>query len=56
MVPANQDNSDALFNLGSAFSAVQLLKHGVYILMNGQIFTWDNVTKNLDKGVFVTEV
>ncbi len=56
MIPANHENSDALFNLGSAITAVQLLPHGVYILMNGQIFNWNNVTKNLDKGVFETEV
>ena len=56
MIAANHENSDALFNLGSAISAVQLLPHGVYILMNGQIFNWNNVTKNLDKGVFETEI
>jgi len=55
-IPANRENSDALFNFGSAFSAVQLLPHGVYVCMNGQIFKWDNVKKNLDKGVFETEV
>lgn len=54
-IPANREDSDALFNLGSAISAVQLLPRGVYILMNGQIFNWNNVTKNLDKGVFETE-
>jgi L-asparaginase len=54
-IPANHENSDALFNFGSAFSAVQLLPHGVYISMNGQIFKWDNVTKNLAKGIFENE-
>jgi len=54
-IPANYENSDALFNFGSAFSAVQLLPHGVYVSMNGQIFKWDNVTKNLAKGVFENE-
>lgn len=47
---ANRADSDALFNLGTAFSAVQLLPAGVYIVMNGQIFTSDNVKK--EKGVF----
>lgn len=55
MVPANRKNSDALFNIGAALSAVQLLPHGVYITMNGRIFSWDNVAKNIDKGVFETE-
>ncbi|MDO8508126.1 MAG: asparaginase domain-containing protein [Nanoarchaeota archaeon] len=46
MVPYNQKNSDALFNLGSGISAVQTLSKGVYIAMNGKIFDWDNVMKN----------
>ena len=40
------DLSDALFNLGSAIASVRLLPSGVYITMNGKIFTWDNVRKN----------
>lgn len=46
MVPFNQEKSDALFNLGAAVTAVQLLPGGVYIAMNGEIFAWDNVKKN----------
>jgi len=52
MVPYVFKNSDALFNLGSAVSAVQCLPHGVYITMNGKVFHWDNVVKNTEKGVF----
>tara|TARA_Y100000310_G_C20180690_1_gene577971 strand:- start:60 stop:545 length:486 start_codon:yes stop_codon:yes gene_type:complete len=52
MVPYNQPNSDALFNLGCAISAVQSLPHGVYITMNGKIFSWDNVRKNKELGLF----
>ncbi len=44
--------SDALFNLGSAFSAVQTLPEGVYITMNGKIFPWDHVRKNRESGEF----
>jgi L-asparaginase len=55
MVPANKENSDALFNIGAAVSAVQLLPVGVYIVMNGQIFSWDNVKKNLEKAIFELE-
>ena len=40
----------ALFNLGSAFSAVELLKLGVYIVMNATVFSWDNVRKNKELG------
>ena len=52
MVPYNQKKSDALFNLGCAISAVQTLPNGVYITMNGKIFSWDNVRKNKELGLF----
>ena len=54
MVPYNQKNSDALFNLGAAVSAVQILPMGVYISMNGKIFNWDNVKKNRELKRFET--
>lgn len=54
-IPANKENSDALFNLGLAFAAVQLLPPGVYIAMNGNVFPADNVKKNFEKGVFERE-
>ena len=52
MIPYSFNRSDALFNLGSAITAVQLLPHGVYIAMNGKIFDWDNVYKNKEIGLF----
>jgi L-asparaginase len=52
MVPYAFANSDAVFNLGSALTAVQLLAPGVYIAMNGRTFRWDKVRKNREKGVF----
>jgi len=52
MVPFQVQGSDALFNFGTAFAAVQLLPPGVYIAMNGRIFGWDNVRKNRKIGVF----
>jgi len=52
MIPFSYGNSDALFNLGSALTAVQLLKNGVYVTMNGKVFNWNNVRKNTEKGVF----
>ena len=45
MIPYSVNNSDALFNLGGALSAVQNKKQGVYIAMNGQIFDFDKVEK-----------
>jgi L-asparaginase len=52
MVPYNQVNSDALFNLGFAISSVQYLPKGVYIAMNGKVFTWDKVKKDKKLGLF----
>ena len=52
MIPYSIDNSDALFNLGVALSAVQSKEDGVYITMNGKVFNWNNVYKNKDKGLF----
>jgi L-asparaginase len=52
MIPYAFGASDALFNLGCAFSAVQALQPGVYITMNGKIFLWDNVRKNRESGDF----
>ncbi len=52
MIPYAFGASDALFNLGCAFSAVQALQPGVYITMNGKIFPWDNVRKNKESGEF----
>ncbi len=52
MVPYKFGSSDGLFNLGSALAFAQTLPPGVYIAMNGQYFTWDNVKKNRKTGVF----
>ena len=52
MIPYVFDKSDSLFNLGTAFSAIQLLKSGVYIAMNGQVFKATNVVKNRQEGLF----
>ncbi len=45
-------SSDGFFNMGCALSFVQMLPAGVYIVMNGQCFHYDNVVKNLSKGEF----
>lgn len=45
-------NTDAPFNLGYAISSLQFLKQGVYVAMNGQIFDWNNVYKNLETNKF----
>jgi L-asparaginase len=52
MIPYEIANSDALFNLGFACGVAQTLPPDVYVAMNGQVFPWDNVTKNRAAGVF----
>jgi len=52
MIPYAFGSSDGLFNLGGALAFAQSLPAGVYIAMNGRFFTWDNVRKNRDAGVF----
>lgn len=47
MYPAQFRDSDAVFNLGCAMIAVQLLGPGVYIAMNGRIFDPKTSVKNV---------
>ncbi len=53
MIPyAFGTSSDGFFNMGSALGFVQVLPPGVYVVMNGRYFHWDNVRKNPDTGYF----
>lgn len=52
LAPAIFRDSDALFNIGLAFAAVQLAAPGVYIAMNGQVFKADAVRKNRERNRF----
>jgi len=52
MRPYKLGDSDASFNLGAAFMAVQTAQPGVYISMNGRLFQADKVTKNRQAGLF----
>lgn len=53
MVPyAFGTSSDGFFNLGSALAFVQTLPPGVYVVMNGRYFNWNNVKKNKTTGNF----
>ena len=46
MQPAKFRFTDAVYNIASAITAVQLLPEGVYIAMNGRIFDPDRTVKN----------
>ncbi|HIE40339.1 MAG TPA: asparaginase [Thiomicrorhabdus sp.] len=52
MRPFMLGHSDANFNLGSALMAVQLASPGVYIAMNGRLFSANQVQKNRQLGLF----
>jgi L-asparaginase len=52
MIPYKFGSSDGLFNLGSALAFVQILPPGIYVVMNGRCFAWDNVRKNKQTGEF----
>ena len=52
MQPARMRYSDAMYNLGVASAAVQLLPAGVYLAMNGLIFDPRKARKNRELGRF----
>lgn len=45
-------DTDAPFNLGYAISSLQFLKPDVYVTMNGQVFHWTKVRKNIELNKF----
>jgi L-asparaginase len=55
MVPPSEQRSDTPFNLGYALAAAQHLRQGVFVAMNGRIFHWRNVRKNVEQGIFEEE-
>ena len=46
MQPAAFTQTDAVFNVGCAVGALQVVEEGVYIVMSGQVFAADKVVKN----------
>lgn len=52
--PARFAESDAMFNLGMAFAAVQTLPPGVYVAMSGQVFRGEEVRKDREHSRFVS--
>lgn len=53
MQPANFKFSDAPYNIACALMAVQLLKPGAYIVMNGKVFDPDKVQKDRKSNRFI---
>jgi L-asparaginase len=54
MQPARFRNTDALYNVASAITAVQILPEGVYVAMNGRIFDPLHARKNVEMNRFET--
>lgn len=52
MQPARFRFTDAVFNIGTAVAAVQLLGEGVYLAMNGRIFRPEKAWKNVEENRF----
>ena len=53
MKPEKFSDSDASFNIGTAIGAVNILENGVYIAMNGRIYSWDRCKRDLKTGQFI---
>jgi L-asparaginase len=56
MYPAQFRDSDAVFNIGCAITAVQILVPGVYIVMNGRIFLPHRARKNVELNKFEEKI
>jgi len=50
MKPEKFSDSDASFNIGTAVGAINILENGIYIAMNGKIYSWDRCKRNLKTG------
>lgn len=54
MQPARFRFTDAIYNIASAITAVQLLPEGIWIVMNGQCFDPKKMRKNVEMNRFET--
>ena len=52
LLPAMFKDSDAEFNIGAALGAIWSADPGVYIAMNGFVFSWRDVYKDRSEGQF----
>jgi L-asparaginase len=51
--PERFKDSDAEFNIGAAIGAISVIQSGLYIAMNGRIFEYDKVSRDVATGKFV---
>jgi len=52
LTPARFKTTDAIFNVGMAVAAVQIVAPGVYLAMSGQVFEEGRVRKNREENRF----
>jgi L-asparaginase len=52
--PEKFTNSDADFNVGAAIGAINVLGYGVYIVMNGMVYSYDKVKRDKASGKFIS--
>jgi L-asparaginase len=52
LTPARFKTTDAIFNVGMAVAAVQIVAPGVYLAMSGQVFEAGKVRKNRAENCF----
>ena len=55
LAPARFAMTDAMFNIGMAMAAAQSKSPGIYICMNGSVFTADHVHKDRDQNAFIAD-
>lgn len=53
MRPEKFSDSDAMFNVGVAVASAEISPPGVYVAMNGRVYRWDMVERDVDTGCFV---
>ncbi len=51
--PEKFTDSDAPINVGVAIGAINVLKEGIYIAMNGRVLMWDRVKRDSETGQFI---
>ena len=51
--PERFTDSDASFNIGLSIGALQVLKKGIYIAINGRVYLWNDVTRDEKTGQFI---
>lgn len=52
MLPEKFVDTDAHFNMGVCFGALDVAMPGIYVCMNGRVREWSSVGRDLNSGIF----